>query len=286
MSDYLVYGKKGNGKSLICVGRMRDALLAGKIVATNLDLNLEFLLPAGARNVRCYRLPDRPTIDDLRAIGRGSDKIDESSYGLIVLDECAAMLNARSYNDKGRKDMLDWFVHSRKLGWDSYFICQNPVQIDKQVRESLVELTVNCKRLDKVRIPFIGSFTKNVLGFELRPPKVHVATVRYGSGHEAVVSDRWTYTGTHLYKGYDTQQVFRENYEHGLFCQLSPWHVKGRVEGIAPTALERLTVLLKGPARLPRIEPKPPRPVVALLSKLPADQRIAHWRRLNQLGAL
>lgn len=257
MSDYVVHGKKGNGKSLVVVGRIRDALLAGKAVATNLNLNLEALLPQTYKTVRCYRLPDRPSIDDLQAIGFGSDQVDESTYGLVVLDECATMLNARSFNDAGRKQMLDWFVHSRKLGWDTYFICQNPVQIDKQVRESLVELSVSCKRMDKLRIPFLGAISKNLIGYEIRPPKLHVATVRYGTGHDAIVSDRWVYTGRDLYDGYDTRQVFKDDYEDGLFSYLSPWHCSakfapppaGFVGPVRPGPIDHVCVNLRGKSK-------------------------------------
>jgi hypothetical protein len=289
MSDYIVHGKKGNGKSLVCVGRIRDALLAGKPVATNLDLKLEFLLPhhlGKDKPVRCFRLPDRPRIHDLELLGRGSDDIDESTYGAIFLDECASMLNARTFGtDKGRQAMLDWFVHSRKLGWDTYFICQNPNQIDKQVREALVELSVSCKRMDKLRIPFIGALTKNFLGFEIRPPKLHVATVRYGVQSDAIVSDRWTYRGTHLYKGYDTRQVFRENYSEGTFSFLSPYHVTGRINGYKLKPSERLKAHLLG-APVVKPAPKPRKGVYALLAGLPAGERIRHYNRLQALGAL
>lgn len=286
MSDYIVYGKKGNGKSLVVVGRIRDALLAGKKVATNLNLNLEKMLPPGRRDVTCYRLPDRPTIADLELIGVGSEKIDEETYGLVVLDECAAMLNARQFGDKGRQPMLDWFVHSRKLGWDTYFICQNPNQIDKQVREALVELSVSCKRLDKVRLPFIGTISKHLLGFEIRAPKVHVATVRYGVGPDALVNDRWTYRGVNLYQCYDTRQVFRENYSDGTFSYLSSWHIRGRhLDRIPPANLrEWLKARFAAPVRAkPAIREK--KPLVALLARLPADQRIYHYRRLQAAGA-
>jgi hypothetical protein len=227
VADYIVQGKKGNGKSLICVSRMRETLLAGNTVATNLDLFLEYMLPPGTRNILVYRLPDKPTAEDLKMIGRGLPKgvVDESRYGSIFVDECATILNARTFNDKGRAEFLDYYVHSRKLSWHTYFICQNLVQIDKQVRESLADLVVTCKRLDRVRIPFIGVLSKNLLGFEIRPPKAHVATVKYGSGHEAMTSDRWLYTGTDLYKAYDTEQVFRNDYDSGVYCFLTPWHL-------------------------------------------------------------
>jgi hypothetical protein len=288
MSDYIVHGKKGNGKSLVCVGRIRDALLAGKPVATNLDLSLENLIPhhfGKDKPVRCFRLPDRPRIEDLELIGRGSEEIDESTYGLVVLDECAAMLNSRNFADKGRQAMLDWFVHSRKLGWDTYFICQNPNQIDKQVREALVELSVACKRLDKLRIPFLGAITKNFLGFEIRPPKIHVATVRYGVGADALISDRWTYRGTDLYKGYNTRQVFRDNYAEGTFSFLSPFHLTGRINGYRLKPSERLRAHFRGDKAW-KPSPKPASGVVALLMGLPVDERIRHYKRLQAAGAL
>lgn len=288
MSDYIVHGKKGNGKSLVVVGRMRDALSSRKPVATNLDLYLHELLPHHTRDVLCYRLPDKPTREDLDMLGFGSPEVDESTYGLVALDECAAMLNARTFADKTRQALLDWFVHSRKLGWDTYFICQNLVQIDKQVRESLVELSVGCKRMDKVRIPFIGPLTKHLLGFELRPPKFHVATVRYGVGHDAMVSDRWTYTGKSLYKGYNTRQVFRDDYPDGIYCLLTPWHTHGRHGSGKLRLSKRAVAWLRSTWRAwttapARPAPKPALPIVAKIAKLPPDQRIRHVRAL--LGA-
>jgi hypothetical protein len=286
MSDYLVHGKKGNGKSLVVVGRIRDALLAGKKVATNLDLYLEKLLPPGLKNVRCYRLPDHPTIKDLEAVGEGSPDVNEDTYGLLVLDETAAMLNARSFADKGRQALLDFYVHSRKLGWDSYFICQNPTQIDKQVREALVELSVSCKRLDKARIPFIGSLTKMLFGYEVRFPKIHVATVRYGMDQTALVSDRWTYRGHDLYDAYDTRQVFNPNYSDGLFSYLSPWHLKGRYMAKLPRRLsEHVRDWIK-PRPVPVRTLKQKHRLAELLRVLPADQRMKHFRRFESMGAL
>ncbi|HVL77378.1 MAG TPA: zonular occludens toxin domain-containing protein [Noviherbaspirillum sp.] len=281
MSDYIVTGKKGNGKSLVCVGKIRDALMAGRAVATNLDLKLDKLLPPHIKNVRCYRLPDYPSVEDMEALGMGSDKLDESSYGLIVVDECATFLNTREWGDKKRQPLLNWFVHSRKYRWETMFIAQNINQLDKQLREALADHHVVCKRIDKLRIPFLGPLTKHVLGFELRPPKVHVAAVRYGMEHSALITDRWTYRGVGLYAAYDTEQVFDPEYPHGLYSYLSPWHIAGR-HGEREF---RLRDLFK-PAKPRRRELKPKRPIVALLQQLPPDERIKHLKRFQAAGVV
>jgi hypothetical protein len=287
MADYIVYGKKGDGKSLVCVGKMRDALLAGHRVATNLNLNLEKLLPIGTRNVSCIRLPDYPTLGDMEALGVGSDVLDEERYGLIVLDEMAVWMNSRSYGEKGRLPLLSWFVHSRKKRWHCMFICQGMNQLDKQFREALADHQVSCKRLDKLRIPFIGPMTKHILGKEIRPPKVHVAGVRYGMEHNALKSDTWTYMGRDLYRAYDTEQVFDAEYAHGVFCYLPPWHL----EGWRHKPAFRLTTWLKQVVRddfpRPVLTPKVKLDLVHLVHRLPdGDERVRHVRRLIQAGAL
>lgn len=284
MSDYLVTGKKGNGKSLVVVGLIRDALTKGLRVATNLDIFAEHLLPLNVRKMDLIRLPDRPTVEDMKALGKGADVLDESKYGMIALDEMATWMNARNWADKTRQDLLDWFVHSRKERWNTFFICQGIDQIDKQIRSSLMDHHVICRRLDKMRIPMIGAFTKAVLGVEIRPPKVHVAKVRFGMEHNAMVTDTWTYRGHGLYKAYDTEQVFRDNYPHGIHCMLPPWHLQGYKMTFRRRPSEVVRAFFTPLRR--NVTPKPKLPLVAQLQLLPADERIAHWRRLNAGGAL
>jgi len=80
MSIYLVSGKLGAGKTLACVGVIRDALLDGRKVATNLDLNLDKMLPGriGKKSpVHCVRIPDKPTVADLDHLGCGNEEMDE-----------------------------------------------------------------------------------------------------------------------------------------------------------------------------------------------------------------
>lgn len=227
MATYIITGKMGTGKTKSAVRIIQLALEKGLKVATNLDLKTEKLNSAKCKSSP-IRIPDKPTVTDLEAIGIGNDSYDEELNGVIVLDELASWLNSRTFNDKNRQPVLDWLIHSRKKGWHVYFICQNLAQIDKQVREALVEFTVRCSRLDKVKIPMVGSilhFFNERWGYL---PRLHVATVRMGTGHDGLVADKWYYKGDDLHAAYDTRQIFTDSYEHGPHSVLSSWHVAGR----------------------------------------------------------
>lgn len=236
MAVYFITGKLGSGKTLVCVGKAQEYLQKNKPVATNLDLNIEKLVKRNSK-ATYYRLPDKPRIEDLNAIGRGSDDVDESTYGLIVLDECGTWLNTRSWNDKERAKFIDWMLHARKLGWDILFIIQDISMIDKQVRDALCEHLVVCRRLDRMKIPFISSIVKTLTGIRVTAPKIHVAKVFYGDTETSVVTDRWTYTGKSLYSAYDTRQIFKSDVMYtedseidmrALYSSLSRWHLDGR----------------------------------------------------------
>lgn len=228
MPTYAVTGKLGAGKTLACVGRIRDALLDGRPVATNLDLNLVKLVGKKAANVRVYRLPDRPTADDLWALGSGNDGYDEDKNGLLVLDECGTWFNAREWNDKNRRGIIDWLLFARKKGWDPYFLIQEVTLIDKQVRKSLLEMVVHCRRLDRLTVPLLDPIYKAIFDKPIPKKKMHVGVVKFGEQPNAPVVERWWYQGTDLYEAYDTKQVFRDDYPHGLYTMLPPWYTHGR----------------------------------------------------------
>ena len=154
MADYAVIGKKGTGKSLTSLGIMRDALKEGRRVCTNLNVNLDKLMPSSSR-ATILRLPDHPTYEDFEAAGRGQDGVDEDENGIIILDECSHFFNARQWNDKGREKTLKWLTESRKMGWSVYYLTQGLKQIDAQVRETQIEYVVHIKRTDKWPIPLI-----------------------------------------------------------------------------------------------------------------------------------
>lgn len=230
MAVYVVTGKLGGGKSLVSVARIRDKLLAGCIVATNLDLKLHKLLPVQNRTARIIRIPDQPTADDLTAIGVGNTSYDETQNGLLVLDECGTWFNARNWNDKSRKGVNDWFLHARKLGWDVLLIVQDVEILDSQARRAIAEHTVFCRRIDRLHIPVIGTLYKLLVGEPLRLPRLHIGKVVYGTSENDALADRWSYRGTALFSCYDTKQKFLDDYPNGVHSLLTPWHTHGRYQ--------------------------------------------------------
>lgn len=287
MPIYSVEGRLGTGKSLFCVWRAQLALLAGRRVASNMDLRPWLLTP----NMRSSytRLPDKPGAFDLEAIGHGNpDSYDEDRNGVLILDELATWLNARSFQDKGRAHLIDWLVHARKLGWDVYLIVQDSAMIDRQVREALIEHRCKCVRMDKVKIPIVGSLLSMVHRKAGYFPRFHMVTARMGEGMNPIVSERWAFRGLDLYSAYDTRQVFVSNYEHGAHSVLAPWEWAPRKR-----LVERLLELV-GELRKPAPRPLPPaRPapagaarLVQLLRELPSDRRVSAWQSFQRAGRL
>lgn len=225
MPVYSVEGKLGTGKTKFTVWMAQNALLAGRKVASNLDLRCEHLTPF--KRSHYVRLPDKPIGDDLLAMGHGNaDSYDEDKNGVLILDELGTWLNSRSYQDKGRASVIDWLIHARKYGWDVYLIVQDAGMIDKQVREALIEYQCRCMNLAKIRIPIIGKFLSlfhERLGYL---PRAHTVTARTGYGAGAIVADRWMFKGIGLHAAYDTRQIFTDRYPHGAHSVLPPWDWK------------------------------------------------------------
>lgn len=227
MAVYFIQGHLGSGKSIQAVGRLKAYAQQKRRIAGNIDLDLVNLYESKKSKGTYIRIPDVPTVEDLKMIGLGSDSRAEDKFGALVLDEGAVLFNARDWNQKGRREIVNWFVHARKLRWDVFIIIQDVEALDSQIYRLLCEYTVNCYRLDRVKIPIIG-FLFSVIGLKNRMPKIFLASVKYGRGHGRVQADKWTTTGRSVFKCYDTEQATTDEYQHGVFCQLPPWHLVGR----------------------------------------------------------
>lgn len=294
MTDFAVTGKKGSGKGLYCAGLIRDVLRAGRRVATNMDIKLEAMLTITNRST-FLRLPDCPQVEDMQALGLGNDEIDDSKNGIIVLDESSKFFNNRQWGDKGRQPLLDWLIHSRKLGWDVYYVMQGLEQVDKQLRSTQIEYVINVKRTDKWPIPFITPLAK-LIGLTIRFPRMHIGVMRHGCDRDSLLVDRKWYRATEIYPAYDTRQVFLDRSHPdaiGLHTVLSPWLLYGRRIKKIPSFIERFYFGIIGhdwckeAIQTLHLSAKVPvkHPLVLLLSKLPPSQAIRHWRRLESQGA-
>lgn len=288
MAIYVVTGKLGTGKSKYAVGKIRAALNSGRKVATNLDLHLEHLVP-GKRKSRVYRLPDKPTVRDLEAIGHGNpDSYDEDRNGLLVLDELGSWLNSRQFMDKERQPVIDWLIHARKHGWDVVFIAQAIQQIDKQVRESLAEYVVTCYRLDKFKIPVLGQFLSMFHDKAGNLPRFHIAATKINlGGNQWHTLERDFYRGDDLHKAYDTRQVFAVDPEAATFTNLHP-HYFTAPPAARRSLLAQLVHAIIAPGRKPA-KPAPRCPgiqpdILSLLRRLPPDLRVVEFQRLQRLG--
>lgn len=274
MAVYSVEGKLGTGKTKFCVWRAQQALLDGRRVASN--VNLETHLLVSHKKCSYVRLPDKPTAFDLTAMGPGNpESYDEDRNGVLILDELGTWLNSRSFQDKDRAGLLDWFIHARKHGWDVYLIVQDAGMIDRQIRDALIEYSCRCIRGDKIKIPLMIGTTLNLLNKKWGYlPKVHMVTARVGYGNP-IVAERWMFKGEGLHAAYDTRQVFKADYPHGAFSALWPWDYQAPEHWYL-----RFRRWLKAPKGLkrPPLRPKLPEVAAAMQTSNP-DERLALARR-------
>lgn len=226
MPTWGVTGKLGGGKTLWAMHKAAQYIGEGRPVVSNIDIDPTPVCKPwrNEKTVKVTRIPYRPGRADFDAIGRGNDSKDESKNGLIILDECGAILNSRNYKDKGRDELIEWFLHARHLGWDVMFLVQSLTLIDKQIREALIEYRVVCKRLDRMNWPILGW-----LGLRVPMPRMHFALVKYGLEANAATAERDFFRGSHLYAMYNTHQLhYEEGNIAGPFQYLTPWHLRGR----------------------------------------------------------
>jgi hypothetical protein len=222
LGNLIITGTLGAGKTLVSVGMAKEYLDAGLPVATNLDLNLSALLPRLDKSARVIRLPDKPTIRDLEILGASATDRNPKNFGLLLLDELGTWFNSRAHRDDDRQQVINWLLHSRKLQWNLLLIVQNIELIDKQARLTLNELHGHCMRTDRIPLPLIGWLFRLFTGSALKLPQVHMCNIFYGEGHGKIKVQSKFYRGKDLYNAYDTNQIFRDDYEHGTYCLLPP----------------------------------------------------------------
>lgn len=155
---YVVTGHLGAGKTLMAVTMaVEEYIDKGRRVASNMVLHLDKACYKDNRTT-AIKLPGIPTVEHLDALGTGYDMsqpYDESKFGLILLDEAGTWLNSRDWADKDRRGLFRWITHARKLGWDVALIVQDYEALDAQIRRSVTEVYIGCRRADRIKIPYL-----------------------------------------------------------------------------------------------------------------------------------
>lgn len=235
---YIVTGKLGAGKSLLAVQRMIDYAAEGRKVASNFEIDFSKL--AKNPNSKLSQsfitvLPSIPTSQDLISLGDGGKT--EDTAGALVLDECGAFLNSRTWNDNDRHNVITWLLHARKRKWDVFLIVQHERMLDKQIRDALAEYVVTVRRTDRMKIPFTP----------IRMPRMHIGIVRYGLDANSFVAERWITRGSDPMLCYNTHQIFSET-ENGAFCTLpaatiNAWYSPKKIN-YTPTLLIKVFIYI------------------------------------------
>lgn len=217
-----VTGELGAGKGIYLMHQLNQYYSAGRKVATNFDVNPEYL--DNKSNNPIIRIPDRPRPEDLKLLGRGCPDDEKSAFGALILDEAGTWLNCRDYRDKNRKYYLDWFIHARKLGWDVYVAVQNESMIDNQISAATGENVTFCSRMDKFRIPLIsdlmemffpkrfGRMAKNRK--TLLPHLVNAKTYFGGYSTKKKPDETLVINPKTYFHCYDTNHIFTEQEEY------------------------------------------------------------------------
>lgn len=224
---FIISGHLGSGKSLLSVRMAHEYLQTGRRVASNITLNLDALMRPSDRTT-ATKLPYIPTPAHLEALGRGYEgPYDEDRHGLVLLDEAGSWLNARDWNDKDRRGLFSWLTHARKYGWDVALIIQDIESLDAQIRRSILEVWVNCKRSDRIKLPYLP----------IKLPKYHIGTGRYGCKEDSPIFKRWIAKGDDYHAAYDTREAVKAEVmwtdsgpidARAPYTLLSAWHLVGR----------------------------------------------------------
>ncbi|HFP4490134.1 TPA: zonular occludens toxin domain-containing protein, partial [Escherichia coli] len=227
----VITGNLGQGKGIMAAYLASLYYRRGLRVAANYPLNTEFMSSGSDNPVTV--IPAMPRIEDLELLGRGCPENEKTRFGALFLDECATWLNTRGFARKDRLPLIDWLIHSRKLGWDVYLIAQHEDMIDSQIIKAMGAKIIRCRRLDELRVPVITPLMEL-----FRPGKTGIASGKRGIIPHYVTASTFLYDGTahaarrpvdkvvikaaDYYNVYDTNFIFSDGMEllNGRFVDM------------------------------------------------------------------
>lgn len=203
MTIFLLTGTPGSGKSLHMAEIIYFRCRSDKPVLTNFEVNLDSF----KRKPKHYGYIDNmdlspKLLQDFASMywtKIAKKPVREGELKLFI-DECQVLFDARTWNDKNRKEWVRFFSQHRKMGFDVYLVAQFDGMIDKQIR-ALVEYEVKHRKVNN-----FGWFGKTVHLLALGKPVV--CAVTYWYGQKMRLSSEFYVGMKRFYSIYDTLKVF------------------------------------------------------------------------------
>lgn len=128
----LYSGTPGSGKSLHNAKDVINRSRFGKPVIGNFPVDLSRFKKANYTYKPNYELTPKFLIEFSQEYFKGK-RVKEGAI-LLVIDECQLMFNSRDWQQKDRKDWLQFFSLHRHYGYDITLIAQFDRMIDRQIR--------------------------------------------------------------------------------------------------------------------------------------------------------
>jgi len=190
----MVTGPLGAGKSYYGTRKAVEALERGKVVVTNFRLQpewhervvdrhpLRWLMPGRRRKLKARWARQVLVVNDLKTLLRVRLDGEGEGRGVVIIDEAHVFMNARSWRDEERMELVEWASASRKLGFDVYLITQDLQSLDRQVRDRLT-YHVTLRNLKQFKL----------LGLPLIPFNFFLAIWQYHAAGKAIIK-REAYT--------------------------------------------------------------------------------------------
>lgn len=130
----LYSGTPGSGKSLRAAYKIIDWLKRGRRVIANFPIDMGYFKKRKNLGEFIYRDNGNLTVSFLKDFSRQNHKNFREHQTLLIIDECAAMFNSRSWDQRGRMEWIYFFQQHRKLGYDVILISQHDRLLDRQIR--------------------------------------------------------------------------------------------------------------------------------------------------------
>jgi len=196
----LIVGKLGSGKTWYCVRKMIDALLAGDVVVSNVELDWPAVQAfVGAKTViprGNYRYIDSAEIDENPA--RILALLPETG-SMCVIDEIHLFLGARNYreNEAKSRTFFDFLTMARKKNVDMYLITQDERNADAVLVRQATHIV---RVVNWLHLPMLGS---------VLPLPVTIAKICAPDGRTKVGTE-WIWRGRKVGNLYNTRQSFKD----------------------------------------------------------------------------